>query len=865
MLPADSEYAFVERFASSNLTSDWNVSGNYSLSGSYTSLNSTLRLINTTLSQDTELSIRFRTDADSQLVLALSETLNISEESLSIEPRPGNRTVEVCWNDDGSSDCSRHNAELDGWHELRIETEDNLADIYLDGMLLNTYPQYYTVSSAHLIMNMSVGVEVDDITYLERVSESFSVQKEERLVEQFTGTAFGGEYVFEMPLEGYGSGDFSVVTTAKKSGMNSQYSADSFSTRYNRVRFDTDEEGVVNEYGGRYIVNTEGVLKVRNPNDSPITIDLSLDTPLIIAHISGDKLTSDQLNVNVGPFGTATINYIATGILSKDPLADDLGVLATTLSDNLDQRYHEMGMSIFDKEQLELPPSQDSEEGREDQQRKELRYTVEGDFILDRYSQLIITKYVSDWRLQQGDVIDVILKVANGDPFSRSVNLHDRIPDEFELVHYPSSASLDATELSWDFKMNKESAKVFSYKLRYIGNSSGEKRIGRANATSDRLLVYSNEVPLVRMQQEQKEVFVTKTLEYWNDTDLYASDDAVRVTISVFNMGELPVHELFIDDMPHGGGLFVNPSISTVYKGRWVISKLKPGEIWSVTYLTDIHDGLRTLPSVDSYVDTVAMDGDVVVRDAAKAPVWRNSFFKAPLLFFVVFIFIIDLLVFSLYVYRNPYFDVEGEYTPAVFLNKVAEHILDRTKTLVAYPQKMLASLKKNWTKTAAWIKKTLSSVSEKGKNYYKSRNISLVAEQSQSAFAGLKKEFNELKSLSLKDWLFLFRHYKKKFFTSLHNRFTYGLFLLSGTMLKNNPDSKFGHIFGYAAKVLNPELKSYVGQLMDKKLQRKQEAYEKEIGRIDELRKMNRSVSEGKGAGIFGKIRRVLRSFFKR
>ena len=147
-----------------------------------------------------------------------------------------------------------------------------------------------------------------------------------------------------------------------------------------------------------------------------------------------------------------------------------------------------------------------------------------------------------------------------------------------------------------------------------------------------------------------------------------------------------------------------------------------------------------------------------------------------------------------------------------------------------------------------------------KTKDYYDERNISLVEETAKKTLKNLKQEFDDIRELSLTDWIKLFRFYKTEFFKALRNRITFSIFLTSGKMLSRNPEYKWGKIFAYSAKILNPELKRYMGERLDKKLEKKQNRYNQEINLITKLREKNERILKGDyGDGFF---RRLLNRF---
>lgn len=866
--PSDSVYLFAERFVNmTDVTDDWIVSsGNVSITTGQrlaSGFNTTtmINLTNTTLLQNSEVSYVFSLQQNASSTLYLANSANLSDRSLSIASNEGNDTIAMCWNQNGQTDCSVfvRPLEIGKAYTLRLLVADNTAELYLDDEKLNQLPQYYTVSSAYLTYEMTEGVELDDILLLQTKQDTFVFQEEQEHIQRFSGTSFSGFYGFTTNLTGFETDQYTIATYATRTGMNPQTTINTFSTMYNRINFETVENGVVSPFAQRYIVDTTGTLKVTNPNDEAISFSILLNAPIIVDEVSGTRLDSNRLLLSLSPFSSTTINYLTSGILSQNPIQGSFGVLATLLDAAINPDFYTLSSS-FTKEELNLGDKYIQDTISEKDTRKEIRYTVQGEFILDQFSKLKINKYFSDIAVRKGGIVDVVLRVSNQDPFSRPVHLTDFIPNEFVVVNKSQEASNRV--LDWNFKMNKFSSKIFSYQMMYIGNSTGSKSLPRANLTSDRLLVYSNNVSLIRLQPDSSKVFVTKEVEIWNETPLYDEQSSVRVTISVANTGRTSIEELYVDDYSENTKLFVNPTRDTLYKAKWVIDKLKPGEVWYVSYLTNNQKDIKKLPLVSSYVQDVAMTGQVIASNSNdKISIWKSPWARFSLVAFVLFFIIADIFAIGYYVYRNPFFETSEKLTLNEFLKQLFLHLnpLPKvTKKLKKQFSSFNTSVKNMFKKSISWLKQ----FSSNAKRYYKEHNVSLVEEKSSSFTRTIKKEFDEIKELSFKDWIMLIKHGVNNFFTSIHNFITYGMFRFSNKLLMRNEQSKIGKIFNYSAKVLNPDLKGYMGHLISKKMEKKQHAYQREIDSINKLRKQNEKINN---TTMFTRIRDKLKDLWGR
>ncbi len=865
-------YRFYEDFKNMTVAEEsWDFHGNITIEEgyAYTDASNITSMNLTALDVDSysEITYGFFATGDSVHNITLSQEENISVKSYSIEFDAEEGIIEACWWHQGSKDCSRYRQDFaEDWNELRISIEKDHLWLYLNDERLNRIKQYYNIDDAHLSIMSDGLVFMDHFSILEKASTGFNDIAKEKHIDRITGLALQGDFGFKYSLEGFSSGNFTIATRATRPDLYPQHSFDHFTTRYERIIFDSVEEGYVNELSGRYLVETGGKLTLTNPNDNPLSVDLDLDTPIIIEGDGSPELKGGRIKATIDAFSSIDIDYFVTGVTNFLPIGNNEGVLVTHLKGRIDEDLHEIGHTRFFRRTLELEDAPRDVEEVEEPERKELRFVVDDDYFFDVFTRMSIMKHFSHKKVEPGDVVEVFLRVTNHDPFSREVKMWDDVPEEFVLI--------DKDDLSWNFKMNKHTSRILDYEMKYVGNSTGRVDIPPANLTSQGLLVFSNQPLLMRHRPSPNTLDVTKRYRPMKNTE-YRFENPVKVRLSVSNLGERTVREIILDDAGNIDMEFSSSSVSTVYTARWVIPELRPGETWEVEYITDEGNHVLDLPSLDSYVDDIDYSARIseMSSDRIDSGIRRRFSFSVPML--LTILALSNIMIILYYVYKNPFFEVEDEVTPKRFVIELYEQVPAGTRRILERYASVAYSAYKVAEKHAlVWfnrLRRTFIDFKGKAKNYYEERNISLVKEKSSSAISKgvhrIDNDLSRLKRMTLKDWVSLFSRYKAEFFTALRNRFTYSMFSASEKMLQRNPDSKMGQIMGFSAKVLNPELKHYLAQLTDKKLKMKEESYRKEIQDIERLLEKNEAIAKGSKETL-GWLKRPFRrflNFFKR
>ena len=852
-IPEFNGYKFNERFHNkSTFLSNWTIqSGDIYIENNVAysdNFNRTVVEPLSTLSSHSELKYRVRHYHNSSHTIYLSAQQDVSIRSFSLTLNPGNDVVEYCWVQNGIEDCSRreYSINIDSWYEVVLEIGETSLDIYINGNKINILSQYYRIPSARIFFDFSNTVVFDRFSIIERGFSEFNLGEEHNLINYFEGNAFMGSFFFDYNVRNLETGIYSIVTIATRSGMNQQHAVNKFNTHYNRVVFSSSEVGIVSPFSNRFLIDLDGKLQITNNNPEFVDVSIVLDTPILIEQTNGNRLSGGLLQISLPPFSTSSIDYYATGISNHNPLRDRRSVLSNILNIQKNDAIHEIGTSSFLQAEYEVeerPPIVTEP----DAQRKQLRYTVEGRYILDSFTRLILNKYLSSWRVQKGDIIEVILRVSNFDPFSREVRLRDEIPDEF--VFYEYGVDEKKRELEWNFVMNKQTSRVFSYRMMYIGDSTGRMDVPKSNLTSDRLLVFSNGPILLRDSIYPRSVFVTKRVDAWNEVHLYDSIDSARVAIKVVNSGKEPIKDVYVDDLWKRDAIFVNPSIPTIYNAKWHIEELLPGAEWSVTYLTNNYEEITRLPRIYSHIHEISVLGHLI-QDSEEVGIWKDSFRGIPFGLIITIIIFADLLIIGYYLYKNPFFDSDEEITPKIYLTKLMDvfpdwlsKIMPKFQLKVSKLFKLKEGFLKNFLSAKEFTKSFFTSFKSKSSEYYKERNISLIEEKSKDAISYLKHEIKEIKELSFKDWITLFIHYKRRFFELIKHKITYSMYLTSGKLLYKDPNSKIGKILSYSAQVINPDLKHYLGEITRHKMIKKEMRYKRELQNLEKLRQENKNL----------------------
>lgn len=885
-------YLFYDEFDDESFfNSSWDVNGNYSIDSSTFSSQSVvngsnlteLNLTTTNIISNSEIKFDFSISSGGLMSIVLGDPSSFHNSFFQINISESEDVVEVCLVQSGFYSCDSFASSISSGstNEFYIDITGSSLNLYFNDVRLNPVSIYYNFGQTKLVFDFHGDSSLHSFSYLEKKTENFDFDSEENLIYHQEGTAFGGSYGFSMPGLGLADGTYSVVTFASRAGMEDIGQTLNFDANYNKITFKTIEVGYVTPASGRYVIDVEGVLKISNNNDEDIFLNMPINSPLLVNEKGGSRITSSSVSLNLAAFSTVTIPYLATGILTENPISElylggrPIGVFGSILKPSLNLNIHTFLESDFTQLYKESPVEKVIKEvGEEIDTSKQFKYTIEGGYIFDEYSLLKIRKYASSHFLKRGDLIDVVIKITNDDPFSRMATISDFIPDEF-VLYENSRPNKDKKNLAWTFKMNKEVSRIVEYQMMYVGESTGGFDIPNANATSERLRVLSNNISIMRLQEDSRALYITKYIERWNDSEVFEFLDAARVTISIVNPSAYTIENILVDENFDGSELFLASSIPSRNSARWEIDSLKPGEVWTVTYTTNQHKNLAKLTKLSSFTDEIFYEGEIKEEDESKNGLYVVTHNKFPMGLILALFFFLDLVIIGFYVYHNPLFEVGEEAVSVnlyvrkffeIFNKKTVDKKIDEITTKIAKKIANLIKALKNFDKN---IRDWISSFSKSSKKYYHERNISIPEDVTKSLWSRFKHELHELKDFKPKDVFLLIAHYNSKFWSELFNSFTLGMLRSSRKLLSRNDRNKMGLILNFSAKVLNPELKLYMGELVKRKLNRQEKSYRIEISKLDalqhknELLKQNSESKKAKLNGFKGKLTSAISKFF--
>lgn len=210
------------------------------------------------------------------------------------------------------------------------------------------------------------------------------------------------------------------------------------------------------------------------------------------------------------------------------------------------------------------------------------------EFMKDR---LFVRKKVSKKLVNPGETIDVTLLINNFNPEKIMSEVKDIIPKGFRVVE--SKGNQDGRELTWEnVTLNSQETRRISYRLRYTDNDSlGVDYFNSAEVHYNNGTIYSQPISFVRMYVPEKKLFIQKGIKFLND-------DQVRVTIKLQNMGESDLDQLVMNELLEKDSEFKEITKQFHEKGIWKIDKIKRGNTWEVSYVTDKINVLNTFPLV---------------------------------------------------------------------------------------------------------------------------------------------------------------------------------------------------------------------------------------------------------------------------
>ncbi|MFP4111563.1 MAG: hypothetical protein ACLFPQ_05415 [Candidatus Woesearchaeota archaeon] len=231
-------------------------------------------------------------------------------------------------------------------------------------------------------------------------------------------------------------------------------------------------------------------------------------------------------------------------------------------------------------------------------------------------ARVFLRKTAEPTRIIPGQLMNITLIVTNLEQQAKVIVLEDTIPDGFEFVDaYDNPATnlkIRNNKVQWTLEVNKDTSKVVYFTLRFIDNQSvGLDYLPAAVATYEGMEVLSPRVPIIKRFVPRKTLYLQKSLNY-------LSSDQVKVTLILKNMGETSISGLVLRDYFEANAPFSEITVSPESKGTWNIDELEVNEEWIVSYMTDNHAQIETLPSLygieDMYVLKTLIRENIVSR-----------------------------------------------------------------------------------------------------------------------------------------------------------------------------------------------------------------------------------------------------------
>jgi hypothetical protein len=676
----ESAYRFYENF---NDINRWTIiSGGYSFLGGVLSSsngqNSTIMLtnysgiydnsssINESVPMMIEYRLRLADNASSSIIL--SENYNFTNKTINLTLSGGANNYTICTL--GGCVLQYANISADEWIDVKLNVGSNTINVVIPSANVD-YTRYHNLDTFYTgFINENV-VDIDYYRTMKKTSSIIpSIYEEQQLIQKISSATFGGNYGWTYDITGFSTDTYSIWTESTKNNYVGNSSLDVFSIQYNKIGIDIQEQGKVTKVGDKYVSDVSGTAMFTNPNNRNISINVLYDSSLQFIDLYENHFTGNAIVYNpLLASSSHTINYYITGISYVNPLQGSQSVLGTAISRaNGLNNYYEFTQDSLTTAVKSVAPVEEKDSGKIIVSKSDTQFTLES--LATTYAGLpfIITKTISKEKIIPGDIVEVSIKVNNVDVVSKIVTITDNIPDEFihvERTNLPTGKR----QLVWNFNMNKGSSRVVSYKMMYVGNSTGAKKLNPALVEFEIYNMTSKNITIFRDIPKSTEAYVQKNIKY-------LANNMARIEINVLNPGDKTIDELHVAEFI-GGAMFKEESIKTPFKGEWILRDLNPGETWKVSYLTKNHELIENSPNVFSYEQDVEVDHQLFIDNEREREggLWKESrsiFIPIG----IILVLLTELLVAGYYVYRNVHYyieDVENFNLKNFFMKKLKD------------------------------------------------------------------------------------------------------------------------------------------------------------------------------------------------
>lgn len=736
----DSVFMFVEDFDD---ISEWNITnGSFTLNSGVleSDLNTTSRIMLDDVESDgynyseidvpVKIGYSLALEQNSTSSLLLAKHKNLTDIQLNITLEADTDKVTIC--SGGACEIKDYDHTIGEFSQIAVDLREGRYYVEIDGTRI--------FSSTHDIDSFYLAFENFNITHIDDLKLQNIVEMgvdnygpEQELLQKQTTSTVDGIFGWNYDITGMETDEYSIYTDVSKTNYLSNSTLDIFNMHYKKIGVDIHEEGKVTLVKDKYVTEAKGEITFTNPNNKNISIDVLYNTPL---SVYGENFTENGIVYpEMANLSELSLSYYITGVSEQDPIQGVSSILGTAIlrADGLGELYEFTQNSLTRTDKVIHSDEPESDTGSITKIKTEQQFTLES--LADTYlgMPVRVEKSLSKETVDPGEVVDVEVKVRNVDVVSKQIRLEDSIPEGFIHVEGVNQKT-EEKDLRWNFDLNKESTKIFRYKMMYVGESIGEKQLepaiayfGTFNSTSNRPLIF-------RDQGKETKVYVQKRIAT-------GDDKSVDVTIDVINVGDKTIDELHLMEMLNGHDIS-QETIRTPFDGEWIIRDFNPGERWNLRYQVDDHELIENVPQLISYEQDVDVVSELIKTSKTKEfAIWKEE--RTSFISMLIFLTLVLELAGMLFYFRKNPPEIYLEMEEQGFVKVAMRTIDDILNKLLGVPSQVIQTFK-NLISLISYYSKVL-------KVYYRMSRI----------WVGKKipliwKLFDKLKVLNKYEW-FLF------------------------------------------------------------------------------------------------------------
>lgn len=346
---------------------------------------------------------------------------------------------------------------------------------------------------------------------------------------------------------------------------------------------------------------------IRNPSD----FSFDIKEIKIFKSLTSDPMFSDSkavktfYNMSLNPFGSSTVDFTDTNSNESSVYwVSSLTYIVPQFFESVSREYYVQTKADF----------------------KKVSGSGGGGMTFFKnttvpLSTVILRKSVQKNLLDYGDEVKVTLQFVNVDQNTLyNVTLSDEFPiDDYEIKDVSQNVKISGRNML-EFSLKQiEGYETFelTYTLVNKKKSPGITYLKPAKATFFGGEAYSQGILLVNAMLADKKVYIQKEVKY-------VDNNYAKVTITVKNLGNIPLNDILVTDNMDTNAIIKDISQTFYERGVWKITELKAGGEWVVTYLVERNPTLDTLPSVfgveKSQVFGTLISSDEVVTVFSEEP-----------------------------------------------------------------------------------------------------------------------------------------------------------------------------------------------------------------------------------------------------